>query len=343
MVSLLKQAQWLRPLTPKHAEESLSSEDENSTESVYSYSYSNNTDSVSHSSMSNIDLSYLVTQEDPQLISTSSISITKSSGNLRLSLNNYKSKSASRIQFFYRLKKLHHRFKTLIRVAKPLLVSIQKRKVLKKFANNVKIQVRAAVRIQRCWKIYLEKKENYSGLSPRRKLLTRTVTIGSKLIKIQKIIQTVVLNRNFSSPSSPESSPLIRLRGNSGHKRSLSSGFSLCRSLSDSQDTNSCTLGSVFGEKSKSEVSTDSYKTFPNSSLLMKRAIRVRTKRVRPLNLQQLLEQLTQDSSSLLPLICQKPFTCIPELSDSCRFFQHLDLEALKKSLECEYKELAKP
>lgn len=346
MVSLLKKPQWLQPLTPKYAEESLSSEDENSTESVYSYSITQNTESAFHSSMSNIDLSYLVTQEDPQLISTSSISITKSSGNLRLSLNNYKSKSASRIQNFYRLKKLNHKFKTLIKVLKPLLVSIKKRKVLKKFLQNVKIQDKAAACIQRFWKIYLEKKENFSGLSPRRKLLSRTVTIGSKLIKIQKIIETVVLNRNFSSPSSPDSSPLIRLKGKFGHQRSLSSGFGLCRSLSDSQDTNSCTLGSVCGDKSRfgqSEVSTDSYKNFSNSSLLMKRSIRVRTKRVRPLNLEQLLMQLNQDTCSYQPLMPEKSFTSIPQLFPNCKFFLNLDPDSCKKSLECEYKELAKP
>ena len=341
MVSLLKKTHWLRPLTPKYAEESLSSEDENSTESLHSFTFSMGTESAFQARMSNDDLPYLVTQENPQLISTSFISITKSSSNLRSSISSYKTKSASRIQLFYRLKKLTHKYKTLIKVVKHLRISFQKRRVLNKFMQNIKQQHLAALCIQKSWKFYLEKKVNDAGLSPRRKLLSRTVTIGSKLIKIQKIIETVVLSRNFSSPNSPDSIPSIRLKEKPGYKRSLSSGLCLFRSLSESQDTNSCTLRSVFEEKSKlgmSEFSTDSCKTFSTASLLMKRSIRIRTKRTRALNIDQLSEQLDQDTFLHKPFKNSKTDTSIPKLSINSKFFQQLELEICKKSLECEYK-----
>lgn len=338
MVSLLKKVNWLRPLTPKYAEESLSSEDENSTESLQSFTFSMNTEGASQVRMSNENLPYLVTQEDPQLISTSSISIMKSSGNLRSSISNYKAKSASRIQLFYRLKKLHLKFKTLIKVVRQSMNTFRKRRVLNKLLLNIKSQNLAAVCIQKNWKFYLEKKDNDCGLSPRRRLLSRTVTIGSKLIKIQKVIETVVLNRNFSSPSSPDNIPLVRLKGKLVHQRSLSSGISLFRSLSDSQDTNSCTFR--FGQ---GEFSTDSCKSFSNASLLIKRPIRIRTKRIHPLNIDQLSNQLDQDIFLHKPFQNSKTDSLIPQLLINSKFFEQLEQESSKKSLECEYKELVKP
>jgi hypothetical protein len=217
---------------------------------------------------------------------------------------------------------------------------MKKRRALKSFQDLARLFQYSAKTIQKAWKNYQQRKSR--EFSPRRKLLSRTVMIGTKIIKIQKFIDNVLLTRNTSSPVSPDLSPLILQRTPPRHFRSQSSCISLFKSLEDTQETNSATFQSFY-ERSRFGENSPDFSRF-GLSLLMKKTFRVRTKKFRSLTLEELSKQSDQDLTRFSQGVTEnsEKSTRIPQLFQNSYFFQSDDWEHMKKRLECEYRELAK-
>ena len=345
MVSLLKKSKWLHSeqVLPKLPEESLSEGEENSTESVVSYMYSDNSESSCVEKTSVIDFSF--TNEEHSLGRTSQLSCIKSAPNLRTSLQTYKIKSATRIQKFFRLKKLNSRLKGFFARSKDINSRQLMRKGLRGFRSWVDLNHRCSRLIQRRWRLYRNRHKG-GAVSPTRRLLVRAVTIGTKLLRIRRFIDKVVVSRGPSPPTSPD--PVSNLSLDLFY-RSQSSVISMqpsvCSDDPDTQETYTSTPGATVSSKfgcSSIEFAPEQLKY--SFSLLMKKPFQIRTKRKRVLKLEELEGQLMLDQRSFMPwMSCSLGAgeTKIPCLGESCRYFDRVSSDT-KEGLLCEYKELLK-
>lgn len=345
MVSLLKKSKWLHSeqVLPKLPEESLSEDEENSTESIVSYMYSENSESSWVEKTSVIDFSF--TNEDQSLGRTSQLSCIKSAPNLRSSLQTYKIKSATRIQQFFRLKKLYSRIKDFLAKFKKINKRESMRKGLRKFKFWVDLNHHCAKLIQNRWKLFRIRQKG-GIISPTRKLLVRAVTIGTKLLKIKKFIDKVVVSRGPSPPTSP---PPAYILNSESFYRSQSSVISLqpsiCSDDPDTQETYTSTPSAAINDKFRySSIEFAPEKIKYSFCLVMKKPFQIRTKRKRILKLEDLEQQLMLDQTSFTPWkICSfAAKTEIPYLEENSEYFLQISSET-KEKLLCEYKELLNP
>ena len=108
MASGLKKFVWGNSgqVSPKHVEETILSPDDQSLESLNSYRYSENSDSV-YEEVSCLDCSMLMTLDEGLLEKTIVLTTRDSISNLREVLNNFKSKAAIKIQRFMKQRNLN--------------------------------------------------------------------------------------------------------------------------------------------------------------------------------------------------------------------------------------------
>lgn len=357
MMSITKQSKWVssQAVPPKDPEETLSSGEDDSTESLNSYEYSENSEPIS-GNCTLYDCSAFVTQPEPHLLNTSLLSGNSSVINVRPSLELYKFKAASKIQYFFKAKKNKHKIFTLINSLSKYQDQSMKEFGFYKFKAWIDTEEQAARIIQLCWKVY--KGKILANLpSPRRQMLARAVSIGGSILKIQALIEKVVSRR--SSPSSPCKEIKGGRRKLSQQMRSQSFSINLiqsaCEDENETQDSKPSTPALEVWNKHNRNQSTDStWESVSESvvmgSLLMKREFKVRTKRRSRMGVDELSNALNRDLEAVgwnwqeeeSCLIFNNIASCVPVLKKDSKFCSFQNFDKLKNQLICEYKDLIK-
>lgn len=329
---------YTEQVMPKCPEEMLSSDEENSNESVVPYMYSENSESNNLGNTSVVDFSF--TNEEHSLGRTSQMPCIKSAPNFRTCLQMYKIKSATRIQQFFRLTKLKKQAKDFLNKLKKIYRVLALYKGLEKLKNWVRSRNNAAVAIQRKWRLFISRQKE--GVpSPTRRLLAKAVNIGNKLLKIRKVIDKVVSSRGPSPPTSP-----IPFQNSDRICRSQSNVIFLKPSLSTDEPETIETINSTPNAAGHDKFRYSSIEFAPGTlkvelSLVMKRPFQIRTKRKQLLSLGELGKQLMIDQNNFVPWKPIKVLSNIPCLEDHSSYFSVISSET-KEKLLCEYKELLK-
>lgn len=351
MMSITKQSKWggSEAVPPKAPEETLSSGEDDSTESLNSYEYSENSEPIS-GNCSFYDCSAFVTQSEPLLCNTSLLSGRESVINVRQSLELYKFKAASTIQNFFKAKKAQQKILNFtINLSKLSESTAKKHKIysIKLIKSWIFTKKRAAKIIQLNWKVY-KARISQNLPSPRRQMLARAVSIGGSILKIHAMIEKVVSRR--SSPSSPTKETKRFHRKLSPQMKSQSFSINLVQSAfedeNETQDSKPSTPAPEFYNKHNRNQSIDSTWESVNEStvigsLVMKRDIRIRTKRRITMNLEELNFALKSDLE-VDRWNCAVENSCIPALKRDSKFYSFKDFNYLKNELICEYKNLIK-
>ena len=348
MMSITKQSKWAnsQAVLPKDPQETLSSGEDDSTESLNSFEYSENSEPIS-GNCTLYDCSAFVTQPDPRMLNTSLLSGSSSVLNVRPSLELYKFKAASTIQYFFKAKKNKQKVAGLISTWSKCQDQTIKKWAFGSFKAWVSTQEQAAKVIQLSWKVY-KGRISLNLPSPRRNMLARAVSIGGSILKIQALIEKVVSRR--SSPSSP-CKEVKGARGRlSQQMRSQSFSINLiqsaCEDENETQDSKPSTPALEVWSKHARNQSTDStWESVSESvvlgSFVMKREFKVRTKRRSRMNVDELSKALERDLE-LGGWICQGEESCVPLLKKDSKFCSFQNFEITKKELICEYKDLIK-
>lgn len=288
-MSITKQSKWVssEAIPPKAPEETLSSGEDDSTESLNSYEYSENSEPIS-GNCSFYDCSAFATQYEPPLYNTSLLSNRDSVLNIRPSLDLYKHKSISLIQNFFRSKKSQQKFLKLSSHLSKLL-NKQKLYSVTLIKSWIFTRKRAVKIIQLNWKVF-KARISHNLPSPRRQMLARAVSIGSSILKIHAMIEKVVSRR--SSPSSPTKETRKSSRKLNPQMKSGSFSINLIQSVCDDEnetlDSKSSTPAPEFYNKHNRNQSIDSTWESVNESSVNEKEIKIRTKRSVTMNLDEL-------------------------------------------------------
>lgn len=322
---------------PKLVEETVCN-DQDSLDSISSYRYSENSDTCNEE-LSCLDCSALLTIEDQSLERTSVVSTSILNSNMRQSLMNFKNRAATKIQRFVKTKKTKKITTSLIKA----LTNTSKKFCVRKSFCRIKlwpeIKNQAALAIQKAWRAY--KLTNSSTVSsPRRQLLLKAVNIGNTIIKIQNVIDYITSKRPNSLASSPTKDkqsllykhPTILLRRKSNF------------SDTDSSETVASTpLLDVFVYKHSKSFTADwdcIKEGNIRGSLLMQKAVRVRTKKKKELGYQDILHAFELDFIQSEQLEYKFVDSCIPQLKPESLFFFNINHSETKQKLIFEYKDL---
>lgn len=261
----------------------------------------------------------------------------------------FKTHAVITIQRFFRTHLLHRRnkrFKSLIR--SPLL------SLASHFFTELKVfqflLQKSAKRIQKAWKSHQLFSKSLKN-SPLRKLLAHTVSVGSKLRRIQSMISTVSTNRTITSPESQsaktpdkkKSSLLFNRRSTlTFHKRTSSLPDVLKDILNDeSENLSNDTIPEipVSAFDSIPEIKAQESRSF----LMRKQSFKVRTRKVRKMNLEELTRALAVDEFRLgVKGNREEGKSSIPRIDRQSRFWDCVEQGEMRIKLEQEYMRIMK-
>lgn len=345
-----KQSKWVSTaqVLPKIVQETILYPDEDSIESVSSYMYSENSDSI-HEEISFLDGSILLTFNDLSLEKTQVLTARDSVFNIHACLESFKTREVVKIQRFMKKKQMKYH---VLKLADLLALMVKKQEFQKNFEKIkiwAKVVQRSALLIQKNWRNY--KMENRSRcMSPTRKLLHKAIAIGSKIKKLNSMI-TFISQRRVSPERLSHKSLLYKRRAQLIMRAKSSYSINgLTNSLfsddSDTLETISTPVPESIRSRNLSRNSVDitctDWENSDEKSLIMPKRFKVRTKK------QQKKELSFQEISCVFAVdleMAQIPKiivadSCIPQFSQNSKFFVNTDWTGKKEVLMNDYKDL---
>ena len=264
-------------------------------------------------------------------------------------INSFKGNAALNIQRWYRNNKLKARNskikeKFLQILFNTLLEVIREVKIIHLILKT------SAKKIQKYWRGKV-KRNIYSRSLSLKKLLAQTVSVGSKLRRINSMIQNVSLNRTFSSRASqsaltPDKNKLSILYNKRStlqlHKRTSSLPDILKEILNDESNLSNETIPDI-PFMAFSGITEIIYEKQEIRSLLMKKqSFKVRPRRVKKMRFDELNNALSIDELNFFSTVEEKLNTKIPTLTQNSLFLHEIDFQKTKEKLEDTYKYLIK-
>ena len=259
----------------------------------------------------------------------------------------FKTQAVLTIQRFFRTRLLHKRNKRFKSLLQSYLLPHASH-----FFTELKVflflQQKSARLIQKAWRSHHNFSKSLKS-SPLRKLLAHTVSVGSKLRRIQSMISTVSTNRTMASPEcqsaktpdKKKSSLLFNRRSVlTFHKRTSSLPDVLKDILNDeSENLSNDTIPEipVSAFDSIPEIKAQESRSF----LMKKQSFKVRTRKFRKMNLEELARALAVDEFRFKTREVGVK-SCVPRIDGLSRFWIGLEQEKMRNRLDEEYKEILK-
>lgn len=292
------------------------------------------------------NLNHLITELNINSEETSLLPFNEFKTNFKTLIEHYKSKSASKIQTFWRAKKKKLQIKNLQKIQAGFL----RQKYFSRFAEkSQKFYLKRMVsvlRIQKAWRCNLKKRQNkIMNISPKC-LLAQAVKIGGKLLKITSVIEKIRPHRKNSDPNqeTPEKKKLI-LVSRMRKVRSSSTVDCMSSKLKESiiEDSNDLTI-EVIPEISLMsmnllEVSNRNIREISKKSLVMQKDSKVHTKQAKSLTYFELQKIFECDLAKNAPME-KFPKSVIPTITNPHKIYHINSIDEVKKVLFNEYLEL---
>ena len=148
-----------------------------------------------------------LTKAEPNTEETSKLLTKDMHPNFKTILENFRSNAATRIQKYWLNKKAilqGNKFQTLIL---PLIARRLFSSILKSISNYYQSRNIFALKIQRAWRRYSSSQVKL-GFTPPRKRLSEAVLIGSRILKIDSVLNLIKENRSHSGSPTNEDTPV---------------------------------------------------------------------------------------------------------------------------------------
>lgn len=264
-------------------------------------------------------------------------------------MNSLKTNAALSIQRWFRNSKLKTRNNKI--EGKILQISFNTLLEVMREVKFIYLVIKNSARkIQKYWRSKVKRAGCSKSLSLR-KLLVQTVSVGSKLRRINSMIENVSLNRTSSSPASqsaltPDKNKLSILYNKRSllqlHKRTSSLPDILKEILNDESNLSNETIPDIpfMAFSSISEIIYEKQET--RSLLMKKQSFKVRPRRVKKMGLDELNSALSIDELTFFASVSEELNTKIPKLTKKSKFLHEIEFKKGKEQLEEAYKDLVK-